>query len=63
MSIQIIKYEPVKNKNTFICEGEAKIIFKIKSQIGRIEAVRVARAFAQSDLKSAVEFVDQLKGE
>ena len=60
MSIQIFKPAPSLEVECYMSEGEASIVKRVKVALGRVEAVRVARAFAKSSLKDAVEFVDKL---
>lgn len=60
MSIKVLApVEPPKG-DTYISDGEAVLIRKIAIAFGRVDAVRVARAFAKCDLRSAVEYVDSI---
>jgi hypothetical protein len=59
MSIKIIP-ETKMNISFWISKVEADLVTQIKKAFGRVAAVRVARAFAKSDLKSAIEYVDSI---
>ena len=41
--------------------GESEIVAEVLHKIGKIAAIRVARAFAKSDLSSAIKYVRELQ--
>lgn len=53
---------PIPEKVFCISEQEDRIVRRVLALLGRVDAVRVARAFAKSDLASAVRYTDSLTG-
>ncbi len=51
---------PVPEKVFCISAEEARIVQRVFDAFGRVDAIRVARAFAKSDLHSAVTYTGSL---
>ena len=61
MSISVLPPVSFQNKTFTISHEECELIRKIYRSFGRVAAIRVTRAFAKCDLRTAIEFTREFE--